>query len=91
MREAQLDVTLEILVADDTAVMGDQEFWRQAMEKMRVKADELCAAAGARLRTDRPPEIISKIASHRLTQGDWVLVASRWWADVPDTFHGDGR
>ena len=92
MREAQLDVTLEIQVMDDVAVMGDTDFWRGAMEKMREEADRLAATVpGARLRTDRPPEIISRLGSHNLLLGEWVLVASRWWVDVPESFHGDGR
>lgn len=92
MREAQLDVTLEIQVVDDLAAVGDEHFWRQALEKLRVEADRLVATVpGARLRTDRPPEILSKTAAHNLLQGEWVLVGSRWWAEVPDDFHGDGK
>jgi hypothetical protein len=54
------------------------------IEMLRRSADELCDRDGARLRTDRMPEIIIKRAMHPLT-GDVLLVASRWATVAPES------
>lgn len=94
MREALLDVTYEIQVTDDLKELANPAFHRAAMEHMRHKADAAATAAGGYLRTDRAPQIsIPRVASPAspLLGGQYVLYASRWHAEVPDTFHGDGR
>jgi hypothetical protein len=53
------------------------------LERMRDSADRLCAERGARLRTDRAPEIIVQQAMHPLL-GDMTLFASRWAAVAPE-------
>lgn len=94
MREALIDVTYEIEVADDLVALADPAFHRAAMEHMRDKAARQAEAVGGYLRTDRAPEIsVPKVASPSspLLPGQFVLYASRWHVEVPDTFHGDGR
>ena len=92
MRTALLDVHLEVRVPDQVdETGGDPEFWRQAIERMREKADEMATAGGGRLRTDRAPEMLSKRASHMLVPGAWILMATRWHVDVPESFDADRR
>lgn len=94
MREALIDVTYEIEVTDDLKELADPSFHRAAMEHMRHKAFAAAAEAGGYLRTDRPPQIsIPRVASPAspLLSGQYVLYASRWHVEVPETFHGDGR
>lgn len=91
MRPAQIDIQMEVQVTYDLDSAADPRFWAEATEAMLHKADEVASSVGGRVRTDRPPEILSKIGTHNLVGGEWVLVASRWWVDVPDDFHGDGR
>jgi hypothetical protein len=50
---------------------------------MRDSADRLCAEIGARLRTDRAPEIVVQEAQHPLL-GDFTLFASRWAVVAPE-------
>ena len=92
MRTALLDVRLEVRVPQDVdETGGDPAFWRQAIERMREKADEMASATGGALRTDRPPEMLSKRASHALVPGAWILMATRWHVDVPESFDADRR
>jgi hypothetical protein len=80
VRDVFVDVLLEVparelLMLDDPA--------RVVWERMREAADVKCAAAGARLRTDRAPEVLVQEARH-LLGGDVTLVASRWAAVAPE-------
>jgi hypothetical protein len=95
MREALIDVTLEVEVTNDLDAISDPQFHRQAMERMRDKAEVAAREAGGRLRTDRMPELMvpQKVSptSPLLQHQDYVLFASRWHVEVPEHFHGDGR
>lgn len=82
MKDIFLDVHLELdlhalsQVPDpDTYVLG----------ALRHEADTLCAKSGARLRTDRAPEIIVSRGQNKVTQQMCVLVASRWAVVAPET------
>lgn len=77
--DVYVDVTYEIS-AHELRAMADPT--RYLFEVMRDKADALCAESGARLRTDRAPEVIIKEAKHVLGW-EMTLVASRWAAVAP--------
>ena len=80
-KAAYIDVLLEIPTAQlNASADPTRELW----ERMRSKADQDCHDAGARLRTDREPEVIVKQA-HTALIGDVTLVASRWAVDVPES------
>lgn len=81
MRDLFIDVLLEVPVAK-LARMEDPT--RALYERMRERADELCADKGARLRTDRAPEVHIREGRHLLL-GDMTLVASRWAAVAPES------
>jgi hypothetical protein len=94
VRESKIDVTYEIEVTDDLSALADPAFHRAAIEHMRTKAEALAAQAGGFVRTDRTPEIsFPRVASPAspLMSGQFVLYASRWYVDVPETFHEDGK
>ena len=80
MRDAFVDVLLEVPVKelarldDPTAVL---------YHAMREAADAKCAESGARLRTDRAPEVRVQEA-HGPLIGDVTLVASRWAVVAPE-------
>jgi len=80
VRDVFVDVLLEVPVAELARL---QDPTRELYEAMRVKADALCAESGARLRTDRHPEVRVQEARHALL-GDVTLVASRWAVVAPD-------
>lgn len=84
MKQQQIDVEIEIPVND--YLVGDENFARQIIERMREKADAEVSAAGGRLRTDRLPDINTMRATSPIYGGDLLLVASRWWADMPESF-----
>jgi len=46
------------------------------------------AGVTAYLRTDRVPEFVLAEAQSPLV-GDVLIVASRWWAEVPESFQPD--
>lgn len=81
MRDAFVDVTYEV-PALELAMQRDPPSY--VLERMRDRADALCAEQGARLRTDRSPEVIVNQAVERATGADTVLIASRWAVVVPD-------
>lgn len=74
-----VDVTYEVPTSE-LHQMPDPT--RHLYEAMRHKADELCSESGARLRTDRAPEVIVKQGKHVLGY-DMTLVASRWAVVAP--------
>lgn len=81
MRDTFVDVRLEVPTRE---LAGLQDAGTQVLERMRDSADRLCEDSGARLRTDRAPEILVQQAMHPLL-GDMTLFASRWAAVVPET------
>jgi hypothetical protein len=56
------------------------------VERCRVKAEQVAREVGGRLRLDRPPEFYIRRGSDLVEGGDYLLVASRWTVDVPNSF-----
>jgi hypothetical protein len=81
VRDVFVDVLLEVPVRE---LAGLPDPSRELYERMRVSADRLCAEQGARLRTDRAPEVHVREGRHPLI-GDMTLVASRWAAVAPES------
>lgn len=81
MKDVFVDVTAEILLSELARVIDPD---REVYELLRQKADAACAENGARLRTDRAPEVHVKRAQHYLGW-DVLLVASRWAVVAPDS------
>lgn len=79
-RDLYVDVTYEIPTSE---LAQKQDPSRYLLEVMRHRADALCDENGARLRTDRAPEVIIKEGKHVLGW-DMTLVASRWPVLAPD-------
>jgi hypothetical protein len=82
VRDVYVDVLLEVPAAD---LLRLEDPTRFLYERMRQRADELCADSGARLRTDRAPEVRVQEGRHPATGLDMTLVASRWAVVAPDT------
>lgn len=82
MRDAFVDVLVEVPVAD---LATEADPTRALYDVMRHKADEVCAHSGARLRTDRAPEVRVQEGRHPALGIDVTLVASRWAVVVPDS------
>ena len=80
MRDTFVDVRLEVPTRELLALHDAPQ---QVLERMRDSADRLCADSGARLRTDRAPEVIVQEAQHPLL-GDFTLFASRWAVVAPE-------
>ncbi len=80
MRDVFVDVLLEVPVRE---LAGLYDPTRALYERMRISADRLCAEKGARLRTDRAPEVHVREGRHPL-MGDMTLVASRWAVVAPE-------
>lgn len=80
MRDAFVDVLLEVPVRE-LARLDDPT--AALYERMREGADAKCAEVGAKLRTDRHPEVRVQEARHPLL-GDMTLVASRWAVLAPE-------
>ena len=86
MRDAYVDVTLELTHADLDAV--PQADWSAfVFERMERTADQLCDSHSARLRTDARPEIIVSEAQRRSDGAACLLFAARWPCIVPDHTH----
>lgn len=81
MRDAFIDVLLEVPVRE---LAGLHDPTRALYERMREGADAKCAEVGARLRTDRAPEVVVREGRHPLI-GDVTLVASRWAVVAPES------
>lgn len=58
----------------------------EIVEKSRMTADQMARAVGGWVRTDRMPEWNIARKASVLLGGDFLLVASRWWCEVPDDF-----
>lgn len=88
MREQQIDV--EMVIEANEAQVADPDFSRALMERLRDAAAAQVAQVGGRLRTDRETTFYHRRAidpgSGFKEARDVILVASRWWADVPDDF-----
>jgi hypothetical protein len=82
VRDTFVDVRLEVSTRELADLGLDAS--QQVLERMRDSADRLCEERGARLRTDRAPEIVVQQAMHPLL-GDMTLFASRWAAVAPET------
>lgn len=82
MQDLFVDVTFEV-PAPELAKSADPS--RFVFEMMRDRADALCAENGARLRTDRAPELQISQAVDLRTGLDMVLCAGRWPVVVPDS------
>ncbi len=81
-RDGFIDVTVEVPYHELPS--NDEEAAKTIIGLLRHKADEVCAESGARLRTDRLPEVIVKRGAHVLVGGDYVLAASRWAVVMPE-------
>jgi hypothetical protein len=93
MKAQQIDILLEIPVSeDDIEQARREEFWREGMEYMRQLADQKAAAFGGHVVTDRLPEMGEPQFANRASgifvgeTQNWLLWASRWWVEVPDSF-----
>lgn len=88
MREQQIDIEM-VLDADEKQI-NDPDFGRALMERMRDAAAAQVQVVGGRLRTDRETTFYHRRAMAPGTSfqqaRDVLLVASRWWAEVPDDF-----
>ena len=82
MRDVYVDVLVEVPVSE-LAAQADPT--RYLYDVMLHRADELCASSGARLRTDRAPEVRVQEGRHPLLGVDVTLVASRWVALAPES------
>lgn len=81
MKDVFIDVTLEVPAAELARLDDPTAF---LYGRMRDRADALCAENGARLRTDRAPEVVVQEGRHPLLGIDMTLVASRWAVVAPD-------
>jgi hypothetical protein len=82
VRDLFVDVNCEF----DTLVLARQrDPTRFALELSREEADRMCATSGARLRTDRPPQVVIRTALKPETGRDVTLVATRWAIVAPDS------
>lgn len=81
MRDAYVDVQLEINLASLEGKDNPDEF---VISTARLEADRLCERNGARLRTDRVPEILVQKGQNRETGELCLLVATRWAVVAPD-------
>ena len=83
MRDVFVDVLLEVPLSD---LAGVEDPTKHLYDRMRESADELCAEQGAKLRTDRAPEVHVREGRHPLLGLDMLLVASRWAVVAPERF-----
>jgi hypothetical protein len=81
MRDLFVDVLLEVPKADLSAQTDPTKY---LFDRMRESADKLCAERGAKLRTDRTPEVVIREGQHTLLGIDMTLVASRWAVVAPE-------
>lgn len=91
MRAVQIDVQLEIRLAEaHRMAINHGSIGPEVIEASRERAEQLVRSAGvtAYLRTDRVPEFVLAEAQSPLV-GDVLIVASRWWAEVPESFQPD--
>lgn len=82
MKDAFIDVSCEL---NPVQLAQERDPARFVLELSRETADARCAESGARLRTDRAPEVVVSHAIEPTTGRDVILVASRWAVLVPDS------
>lgn len=82
MRDLFVDVLLEVPTVD---LAHEADPTRFLYERMRDGADRLCGEQGAKLRTDRAPEVHVREGRHPLLGVDMTLVSSRWAVLAPDS------
>jgi hypothetical protein len=83
VRDVFIDVTADIRL-DELRRIPPGRRAGEILEVLRRKADAECERVGARLRTDREPELHLRDAQHPLGW-DVLLVASRWAVVAPES------
>jgi hypothetical protein len=79
------DVFVEVQMEFDSLALAAQHDPSQyVIEAVRAEADLLCDRNGAKLRTDRAPELIVKRAQRKDTGASVVTVDSRWACSAPE-------
>jgi hypothetical protein len=90
MKDVQIDVELHEpighLLDEITTTQAKNALSAEIVEKSRTVADQTAREVGGRVRTDRLPEWNTARKASLLLGGDYLLVASRWWVTVPDSF-----
>lgn len=81
MRDVFVVVQMEF---DTLALAREADPAKFVLEASRAEADLLCERSGARLRTDRAPELIVQRAQRKDTGASVVTVDSRWACVAPD-------
>lgn len=81
MKDLFVDVQIEY---DADALSRQDDPDRFVIDAARVEAEIMCERSKARLRTDRPPEIIVQRAQRKDTKAQVVLVATRWAVVAPE-------
>ncbi len=83
MKEQILDLTLDLPVAE-VERLGDHS-GDEILRRLRYEADRRAREAGGWVIETRLPELVVRQGRSALL-GDMVLVGSRWWLEVPDSF-----
>lgn len=90
VKPAQIDVELEIPygeILDQIGTTADKNVVATiVVERCRHEALRLAEEAGGSLNMARPPEFYIRRGSHVTFGGDFMLVASRWWCEMPNDF-----
>ena len=90
MKTTFLDVLVEIDQADLldglTTTEKKDALSTEIVEKHRTKAEQECREAGGRLVVDTAPQFSVSRGSNVLLGGDFILTASRWTVEVPESF-----
>lgn len=84
MRDVFVDIQVEVPLSE-LEPLGPQGASRFMIERSRHEAERVVAQQkGARLRTDKAPEVEIRKGAHVLLGGEWVLMTSRWAVVVPE-------
>jgi len=86
VKDIMMDVELDIPNADVLNMGDSTTASKEIINRLRVKAEQVCREHGVELRTDRAPEVITKQAMSPLLGGEFLLVSSRWACVAPDNF-----
>lgn len=90
MKLQKIDILLEVPKSDLVA-LGRDGAARYVVEKLRHGAEDKAHEVGGRVVVDRAPEIMIQEGSRLDVGGDWLLLAGRFWLEVPDTFDVSGQ